>query len=117
MFLISIMGTKSIEGEMSDGGGGGVSDTQGSSDGGGGSMSNTQWSRDGGGGTVSDTQGSGMSNTQWSGGTVSDTQGSSDGWGGICGVSQSYSVVADAGVVLADAREGRVNGFRVVRHS
>jgi hypothetical protein len=103
MFLISIMGTKSIEGEMSDGRGGGVSDTQGS-----GSVSetqgsDTQWSGDGGG-SLSETQGSA---------NVSDSQWSGDGGG----VSQSNSVVADTGVVLADAGEGRVNGFRVVRHS
>jgi hypothetical protein len=45
MSLISIMGTKSIEGEMSNGRGGGVSDTQRS-----GSVSETQGSGDGGGG-------------------------------------------------------------------
>jgi hypothetical protein len=100
MFLISIMGTKSIKGEMSDGRCGGVSDTQGSGDDGCCSASDTQWSGETqGGGSVSETQGSG------------ETQGGGDAGG------QSNSVVADTGVVLADAGEGGVNGLRVVRHS
>jgi hypothetical protein len=50
------------------------------------------------------------------GSRICDAEGCSYGGGGVSSVSQSDGVVADAGVVLADAGEGRVHGLRVVGH-
>jgi hypothetical protein len=72
VFLISVVGTKSVEGEVSDGGGGRVSDTDGSGE-----------------------------------------CGCSNGGGGVSGVGQGDGIVADAGVVLADAGEGGIHGLCV----
>ena len=80
------MGTKSVEGEVSDGRSRRVGNTERSSDCGGG---------DGGSGV------SGVG---------------SDGGSGVSGVGQCDGIVADASVILADAGEGGVDGLGVGRH-
>jgi len=74
--LISVMDTKSVEAEVSDGRSRRVSDTEGSGDCGGGVSG------------------------------VGGESGGGDGGGGVSGVGQCDGIVADASVVLADAGEG-----------
>ena len=88
--LVSVMDTKSVEGEMSDGRSRRVSDTEGSGDCGCGEG------------------GCGESGCGECGG--------GDGGGGVSGVGQCDGIVADASVVFADAGEGGVDGLGVRRH-